>query len=51
MNEYFPDLKQFIEKTRCLMAEGLFNNKEIYRLKKLVRKLNTEINNDGGAKS
>lgn len=46
VSEYFPDLKQFIEKTRCLMAEGFFTNKEMYRLKKVVRKLNTEINND-----
>jgi len=47
VNEYFPDLKQFIEKSRCLMAEGVFNNK----LKKLVRKLTTELNNDGSGKS
>ncbi len=50
VNDYFPDLKQFVDKTRCLMAEGLFNNKEVYRLKKLVRKLNTETS-DGAEKS
>ncbi len=50
VNDYFPDLKQFVEKTRCLMTEGLFTNKEIYRLKKLVRKLNTEAS-DGAGKS
>ncbi len=50
VNDYFPDLKQFVEKTRCLMTEGLFNNKEVYRLKKLVRKLNNEMS-DGAEKS
>ncbi len=50
VNDYFPDLKQFVEKTRCLMTEGLFTNKEIYRLKKIVRKLNTETS-DGAGKS
>lgn len=50
VNDYFPDLKQFVEKIRCLMTEGLFTNKEIYRLKKLVRKLNTETS-DGAGKS
>lgn len=51
VNEYFPDIKQFNEKTRGLMAESFFTNKEVYRLKKLVRKLNTEISNDGGERS
>lgn len=29
VNEYFSDLKQFIEKTRCLMTEAVFTNKAI----------------------
>lgn len=46
VQEYFPDVKQFAEKTRCLMAESCFTNKEVYRLKKIVRNLNTALNND-----
>ncbi len=34
INEYFPDIKQFVEKTKCFMMEGSFTNKEFYRLKK-----------------
>lgn len=49
VDEYFPDVKQFIEKTRYLMAEGSFTNKEIYRLRKLMRKINTDLS-DGADK-
>ncbi len=35
IRDYFPDVKQFVERTRSLMAEGSFTNKEVYRLKKL----------------
>lgn len=35
--EFFPDTKQFVDKTKLFMSEGLFTNKEIYRLKKIVR--------------
>ncbi|KAI2646017.1 Transposon TX1 uncharacterized 82 kDa protein [Labeo rohita] len=46
VQEYFPDIKQFVEKTRNLMVEGCFTNKEVYRLKKIVRNLNKDLNND-----
>lgn len=46
VQEYFPDIKQFVEKTRSLMAEGCFTNKEVYRLKKIVRNLGKEMSND-----
>lgn len=46
VQEYFPDVKQFAEKARSLMAESCFTNKEVYRLKKIVRNLNTAKNND-----
>jgi len=46
VQEYFPDIKQFIEKTRSLMAEGCFNNREVYRLKKIVRLLDKELSNN-----
>ncbi|KAI2646015.1 putative 149 kDa protein [Labeo rohita] len=29
VQEYFPDIKQFVEKTRNLMVEGCFTNKEM----------------------
>lgn len=50
VNEYFPDVGQFVEKNKCFMAEGRFSNKEVYRLKKIVRKLNVDLN-DGSGKS
>lgn len=42
VQEYFPDVKQFAEKARSLMAESCFTNKEVYRLKKIVRSLSTD---------
>ncbi len=47
VRDYFPDVKQFVEKTRSLMAEGSFTNKEVYRLKKIVRNLGKVLNDDG----
>ncbi|XP_058238815.1 uncharacterized protein LOC131348153 [Hemibagrus wyckioides] len=44
--EYFPDLHQFTEKAKHLMAESCFTNKEVYRLKKIVRKLTSETNDE-----
>jgi len=46
VKEYFPDVKQFAEKAKTLMAESCFTNKEVYRLKKIVRNLNTALIND-----
>lgn len=45
VQEYFPNVTQFVEKTRNLMAEGCFTNKEVYRLKKLVRNVE-KLKND-----
>lgn len=45
VQEYFPNVKQFVEKTRNLMAERCFTNKEVYRLKKLVRNVE-KLKND-----
>ncbi|KAI7804376.1 pol-like protein [Triplophysa rosa] len=36
IKEYFPDVKQFVEKARRFMMEGSFTNKEVYRLKTIV---------------
>ncbi len=46
VTEYFPDAKQFVDKTRHFMSENLFTNKEIYRLKKIVRKLSSGDTNE-----
>lgn len=43
--EYFPDIKQFIDKTKLFMAESLMTNKEIYWLKKIVGILNSDLVN------
>lgn len=51
INEYFPDIKQFVEKTKCFMVEGSFTNKEVYRLKKIVSKLNSELSNEDSEKA
>lgn len=48
MAEYFPDLKLFVDKTKILMSEGVFLDKEVYRLKKSVTKIQNQLcNNDG----
>lgn len=44
VNEYFPDVGQFVEKAKNFMTESCFSNKEVYRLKKIVRKLNMNLN-------
>lgn len=43
VKEYFPDVKQLIEETKGFMMEGSFTNKEVYRLKNIGRKLNSEL--------
>lgn len=43
--DYFPDTKRFVENTRAFMTEGCFTNKEVYRLKKFVTKLQQQLNN------
>jgi hypothetical protein len=48
VEEFFPDTKLFVDKTRLFMSEGLFTNKEIYRLKKIVRKLTSDSANGDG---
>ena len=48
VDDYFPDIEQFMEKTRLYMAERKFTDKEGYRLCKFLTKLrallNAEIN-------
>lgn len=42
IEEHFPDVLQFIEKAKIYRSEGCFNNQEIYRLKKILAKLNAQ---------
>lgn len=44
--DFFPDLKRFAESTKNLMSEGCFLDKEVYRLKKFVSKIQNQLNNN-----
>lgn len=44
VKECFPDLKQFYDKAKSLIAEGCLSNKEVYSLKKIVRKVDIDLN-------
>ena len=46
--DFFPDTRKFADKVRFSMSESLFTNKEVYRLKKIVRKLSLGDNVDSG---
>lgn len=46
VQDYFPDMKQFADKAKSLMDGDCFTNKEVYRLKKIVRNTNNALNND-----
>ncbi len=51
VDDYFPDIIQFVGKTRGFMSEGLFTNKEVYRLKKIVRKFTADNANEESEKA
>lgn len=42
IEEFFPDVVQFIEKAKLFKSEGSFTNQEVYRLKKILSKLNAQ---------
>lgn len=42
MEEYFPDVLQFIEKAKIFRSDRGFTNQEVYRLKKILAKLNAQ---------
>lgn len=50
VEQFFPDYRQFVDKARLFMSEGLFTNKEVYRLKKIVRKVASDLAEDGDGK-
>ncbi len=43
IEQYFPDVIQFLDKVRMYRNEGCFSNQEVYRLKKILAKLNTHL--------
>ena len=45
IDDYFPDVEQFLSKTRLFLAEGRFTEREGFRLRKYVTKLNTVLGN------
>lgn len=49
VENYFPDIRLLVERSRFLMSEGCFTDKEVYRLKKIVRKLTVELGNNENA--
>lgn len=42
VEEYFPNVLQFIEKAKAFRSDGGFTNQEVYRLKKILAKLNAQ---------
>lgn len=42
IEEYFPDVLQFMEKTKAFKSDGDFTKQEWYRLKRILTKLNTQ---------
>lgn len=46
VEDYFPDRSAFIDDVKFLMKEGVFADKEVYRLRKIVSKLKKQILND-----
>ncbi|KAL2081778.1 hypothetical protein ACEWY4_021596 [Coilia grayii] len=43
IDDFFPDVEQFCEKTRSFLGEGCFTEQEGYRLKKMLTKLNVVL--------
>ncbi len=35
-----------MENIKCLMSEGRFTDKEVYRLKKIVKQIQLQLSND-----
>lgn len=43
ISKYFPDLAQFAEKARFFKSEGLFSDQEVFRLKKILTKVSSQL--------
>ncbi len=48
ITEYFPDLEKFAEKAKIFRSEGLFSDQEIYRLKKILTKVDVQLGTNVG---
>lgn len=46
VENFFRNTLLFVERSRSLMSEGCFTEREVYRLKKIVRKLSIENSNE-----
>ncbi len=44
VQDYFPNLAQFVKDTKYLVKEGAFSDLEVFRLRKFVNKIKKEIN-------
>lgn len=48
VEDHFPNAQLFVERSQSLMSEGGFTDREVYRLKKFVRKTSMEIGSNDG---
>ncbi len=46
VENYFPNTQLLVERSRSLMSEGCFTDREVYRLKKIVRRLTADLSNN-----
>lgn len=42
----FPNTQLLLERSQSLMSEGCFTDREVYRLKKIVRRLSIDLSNN-----
>ncbi|KAL2076418.1 hypothetical protein ACEWY4_027985 [Coilia grayii] len=52
VDQYFPNVELFISQTKNFMGQGSFNDQEVFRLKKILTKLNllfNDVNNPDDA--
>ena len=50
IDNFFPDVEQFMAKTKQFISDALFSNPEVYRLTKFITKLNTLLGKDSKSK-
>lgn len=44
----FPNIQLFVERSQGLMSEGCFTDREVYRMKTIVRRVSMETSNNDG---
>ena len=50
IDDFFPDLEQFMSRTKQFISDGLFSNPEVYRLTKFLTKLNILLGKNSKSK-